>query len=521
MYQKIVLPYSNLFAESRGKISYNSTMIFCNPIIHQLDEPDASDDILSFVSAAAQEYNLDKLSFQFPKHCLAGNRKDEAKMSRKGIAMDMRYANLNEGGIRYLIVDYDKHYFSLIVELATGAPRPNFIVADRESGRCQLFYRLQFSVHPDNHKATHLASRVHKGITRFWGGDVCFNNGYTKNPLSEHWQTFHITECDYDLKDFMRFIVEPKKQAFSLGKNDAEMAGRNCSNYYQSRRECGAVGQELAALESGEALDKIWAIYQGYNQQHKLPLAHNEAMASCRSIWKSIKRGYRGDVRRKVMQFDKGVSPVEKMAAGGVYGGKKCRANKNRAISEAWDYLVSKGMQTSIRQLAKQARCSPVTVQRWKRELVEQIKLADKIEIVEPVAKGTCPLSVCDVSMIDNVADNQSPGNDYFDSPQVYQIRWVTGYRAISIKYSLSVAHWQESTMKPPVPDKKIKASRPCLHSDYDSFDSPQELTERAIPPIVSTGLLASSARQRWLKSHSKTNSFLSVIERPKNVNAI
>ena len=130
-----------------------------------------------------------------------------------------------------------------------------------------------------------------KGYQRALHSDPCYVNLISKNPFSEHWRVFRMTDERYTLKELARWVYEEMHpiniDKLTVNEDNYAMLGRNCEIFikvkkwaYKSIREYWGVG-EYKWREAVEYQCSMENAQYGNNR-----LAEREIMSIARSISK-------------------------------------------------------------------------------------------------------------------------------------------------------------------------------------------------------------------------------------------
>lgn len=203
-------------------------------------------------------------------------------------ALQRRYIQPNHPNSKlWLVYDIDRP--TAVDELTDDLhlPAPHIFVQNPENGHAHAYYGLEVPVHLNEHSsrsAIRFAGALDVSMTQKMDADAGYCGLIAKNPLHEHWRTWHCSNERYQLHEIAEYLdLEPlsdRRRAIP-----AVGLGRNC-NLFENLRKWA-----YRAIRQGWPAWEPWlnACHQralGYNVQFKAPLAGNEVSHVARSVAK-------------------------------------------------------------------------------------------------------------------------------------------------------------------------------------------------------------------------------------------
>ena len=166
-----------------------------------------------------------------PKPYCSDNLKKGLLIRPRNTAMKKKYIQLNPPHqIAFMVIDIDYKVEYAIIAEDCNLPNPMFCVANRRNHHVHLIYVLKQPVYKT--EMAHLAPlKYFKAIYDAYCERLCADPMYSgliaKNPLSDKWWTFMLTDQLYTLEDLANYVDLTRKPTKKPVEEIAGL-GRNC-----------------------------------------------------------------------------------------------------------------------------------------------------------------------------------------------------------------------------------------------------------------------------------------------------
>ena len=274
--------------------------------------------------------------------------------------------------IRALVLDIDtEHGFSHWYDC--NAPEPNFIILNPDNGHAHYVYMLAAPVPTTNQakrKPLAFLARIERGLLdKLTDADMGYAGYISKNPLSEHWDTYIGRESSYPLDELAQWVdLNLPKQK----KRDHTGLGRNCILFDELRYWAYArVTVAKTTMTFERWLETVTTRgYQFNTFNNPLPLIEVKATAKSVAKWTWQHYTGAGSVRRgRDANINHLLSDSEKRQLAAIKTNEQRKAETERRIQAAVKNLQLCGHKVTQKAVADLAQLGIATVKRYKRLL--------------------------------------------------------------------------------------------------------------------------------------------------------
>lgn len=308
------------------------------------------------------------------------------------------YIQANRSDMRSWMV-FDLDHENPYIWQDVGLPPPNFIVSNKDNGRCHLYYAVEPVYCGENArpKPINYYDSIYKRMRKMLNADPAFGQFISKTPYTEHFRTHDLHHQEYSLGELADYVdFEDSTWLQRKGRLlKSEALGRNCAIFDELRyyaystvnlfkevgNEAGFYSELLAYAEEANDFSDC------PHFDNVTPLDHKELIHIVRSVANWTYRKYTGggssrNIKRGAMMlFKENLSLTEKQSK----SASRTNAMRSKSASDAivdatWKYLTqldtapSKVCMTTIAKLADVSRQTAYKYRSLITEIIEKAK---------------------------------------------------------------------------------------------------------------------------------------------------
>ena len=298
-------------------------------------------------------------------------------------ALDHLYIEVNQLYKKYIALDIDDSTAYWLWQ-EKKLPPPTFIVINKVNSHGHYLYELRTPIYytensrraPQKYfEATDIA------LTHRLGADLGYVGHFVKNPLHDHWQTYHHPNAVYDLEDFKEWEIDLRGHRRKQVLQES-LEGRNTTLFDTLRLWAyQVVLQQCSYADFQQEVDnKALGINGMFLDCEKGILPVKEVLSTAKSVgtWTWRHKDTIGTQKnRGVMQLSPEMSLKAKQAAGAshAHANNSAKQSTREAVIAAAVALKAAGTPVTQQSVAIRADVSIPSVRRFWNEVDQAVGL--------------------------------------------------------------------------------------------------------------------------------------------------